>query len=486
MKCRSLGLKLSLIAVVCSFSVASIAQQNAASTVASSTASTVPRVVNYSGTLKDLSGKPLTGITGVTFLLYKESTGGSPLWMETQNVQPTSAGHYSVMLGSTTSSGLPADVFVSGEARWLGVQVQGQAEQPRVLLVAVPYALKSGDAETLGGLPASAFLLAPPPTRSASSAAASDGSSTVPPPPATITGTGTAGFLPDFTGAATIGNSAVFQTGASPTAKIGINTNAPTTGLDVHGGAAVRGTFVLPSTGAATAVAGKSSQAENLGASAFNSGTSTAVAQTFQLKAEPVGNNTASASASLNVLFGQGTSAPAETGLSFASNGKITFAAGQAFPGTGPGTVTSVGSGAGLTGGPITGSGTLSIAGGGVTNAMLLHPSLTVTAGTDLTGGGAVALGGATTLNLDTTKVPTLAAGNSFAATQTFANGAVTGNTITAVAGSFPFLMNSTTCCTSGTRMVWAHSCWPTRPTRDCPMTAPTSCIFAEDQAAKY
>jgi hypothetical protein len=458
MKRRSLGLKLSLIAAVCSFSVASVAQQNAASTVASSTASAVPRVVNYSGTLKDLSGKPLTGITGVTFLLYKESTGGSPLWMETQNVQPTSGGHYSVTLGSTTSSGLPADVFVSGEARWLGVQVQGQAEQPRVLLVAVPYALKSGDAETLGGLPASAFLLAPPPARSASSAAASDDSSTVPPPPATITGTGTAGFLPDFTGAATIGNSAVFQTGASPTAKIGINTNAPTTGLDIHGGAAVRGTFVLPATGTATAAAGKSSQTENLGASAFNSGTSTAVAQTFQLKAEPVGNDTATASASLNVLFGQGTAVPAETGLSISSKGLFKFAAGQTFPGTGPGTVLNIASGAGLTGGPITSSGTLSIASGGVTNTMLQHPSLTVSAGTDLTGGGAVALGGTTTLNLDTTKVPTLTAGNVFSATQTLGNGAVTGNTITAAAGTFPFLMNSTTCCTSGTRMVWAHS----------------------------
>jgi len=458
MKRRSLGLKLSLIAAVCSFSVASVAQQNAASTVASSTASAVPRVVNYSGTLKDLSGKPLTGITGVTFLLYKESTGGSPLWMETQNVQPTSGGHYSVTLGSTTSSGLPADVFVSGEARWLGVQVQGQAEQPRVLLVAVPYALKSGDAETLGGLPASAFLLAPPPARSASSAAASDDSSTVPPPPATITGTGTAGFLPDFTGAATIGNSAVFQTGASPTAKIGINTNAPTTGLDIHGGAAVRGTFVLPATGTATAAAGKSSQTENLGASAFNSGTSTAVAQTFQLKAEPVGNDTATASASLNVLFGQGTAVPAETGLSISSKGLFKFAAGQTFPGTGPGTVLNIASGAGLTGGPITSSGTLSIASSGVTNTMLQHPSLTVSAGTDLTGGGAVALGGTTTLNLDTTKVPTLTAGNVFSATQTLGNGAVTGNTITAAAGTFPFLMNSTTCCTSGTRMVWAHS----------------------------
>jgi hypothetical protein len=357
MKRRSLGFKLSLIAAVCCFPIVSIAQQSTASTVASSTASAVPRVVNYSGMLKDLSGKPLTGITGVTFLLYKESQGGSPLWMETQNVQPTSGGHYSVTLGSTTSAGLPADVFVSGEARWLGVQVQGQNEQPRVLLVAVPYALKSGDAETLGGLPASAFLLAAPPSSAAtSSGAAADGSSTVLPPPATITGTGTAGFLPDFTGAATIGNSAVFQSGASPTAKIGINTNAPTTNLDVHGGAAVRGTFVLPSTGTATAVAGKSSQAESLGASAFNSGTSTAVAQTFQLKAEPVGNNTATASASLNFLFGQGIAAPTETGLSISSKGLFSFAAGQTFPGTGTITGITTAAGSGLTGGGTTGN----------------------------------------------------------------------------------------------------------------------------------
>src|SRR5438270_1013156 len=79
--------------------------------------------------------------------------------------------------------------------------------------------------------------------------------------------------------------------------------------------------------------------------------------------------------------------------------GKINFAAGQTFPGAGGGSVTSVGSGAGLSGGPITGAGTLSIANGGVTNAMLANPSLTVAAGGGLSGGGAVALGGTVTLN---------------------------------------------------------------------------------------
>ena len=139
-------------------------------------------------------------------------------------------------------------------------------------------------------------------------------------------------------------------------------------------------------------------------ASAFNSATSAAVPQTFQWQAEPVNNDNSTASGTLNLLFGQGTSKPSETGLNIASNGQITFAKGQAFPGTGDGTVTSVGSGAGLTGGPITGSGTLSIPTGGVSNALLANSSLKVTAGTDLTGGGSVTLGGSTTLNVDTTK----------------------------------------------------------------------------------
>jgi len=48
------------------------------------------------------------------------------------------------------------------QAHWLGVQTDGQNEQPRVLQVSAPYALKAGDAQALGGLPASAFVLAAP------------------------------------------------------------------------------------------------------------------------------------------------------------------------------------------------------------------------------------------------------------------------------------------------------------------------------------
>jgi hypothetical protein len=122
----------------------------------------VPPMVKFSGVLTDVNSKPLTGLVGVTFSLYKDSQGGAPLWLETQNVQIDKNGHYSVMLGSTSSPGLPGNLFVSGEARWLGVQAQGQAELPRTLLMSVPYALKAADAETLGGKPLSAFQLAAP------------------------------------------------------------------------------------------------------------------------------------------------------------------------------------------------------------------------------------------------------------------------------------------------------------------------------------
>src|SRR5580698_2637500 len=113
----------------------------------------VPRLVRFSGTAKD--GR-------ITFTLYAEQTGGAPLWTETQNVHAGPGGHYTVLLGATEAEGLPPELFASGQVHWVGVTVEGEAEQPRVLLVSAPYALKAEDAETLGGLPASAFVLAAP------------------------------------------------------------------------------------------------------------------------------------------------------------------------------------------------------------------------------------------------------------------------------------------------------------------------------------
>jgi hypothetical protein len=139
-------------------------------TETTSASAVVPRLITFSGVVRDGKGQLMQGVVGVTLSLYKDQQGGAPLWTENQNVQLDEQGRYSLLLGATQGTGLPSDLFTSGEPRWLGAQAQvpGEEEQPRVLLVSVPYALKAADADTIGGKPVSAFVLAEPGTPSAS------------------------------------------------------------------------------------------------------------------------------------------------------------------------------------------------------------------------------------------------------------------------------------------------------------------------------
>jgi trimeric autotransporter adhesin len=118
--------------LVCCFAIVSLfcCTLSAQQAVPAAANAVVPPVIKYRGILTDVNNKPLTGIMGVTFSLYKETQGGPALWVETQNVNPDKTGHQTVMLGSTTSQGLPSDVFASGEARWSGVQAQDRRNSP--------------------------------------------------------------------------------------------------------------------------------------------------------------------------------------------------------------------------------------------------------------------------------------------------------------------------------------------------------------------
>jgi hypothetical protein len=238
---RSMRLASFLVAALMASSSV-FAQQSSAAPAApvgagSAGGSVVPRLVNYSGLLQDASGKPITTIREVTFLLYQDAQGGAPVWMETQNVQPDPSGHYSVQLGSTQPSGLPVDLFSSGEARWLGVQVQGQAEQPRGMLLAVPYALKALDAQTLGGMPVSAFMTAPNSSAASGSTtgngsgAAASRSSALSSAPA-LSGAGKKDHVPLWLSTSKLGNSVLFQSTAG---NVGVGTTTPTATLDVKG-----------------------------------------------------------------------------------------------------------------------------------------------------------------------------------------------------------------------------------------------------------
>jgi hypothetical protein len=185
-----------------------------------------------------------------------------------------------------------------------------------VLLLSVPYALKAADAETLGGLPASAFIHANPggvaaPAGSRVSSAAAGKLA-----PATVTGSGTKNFVPLWTGTATLGNSTIYETGG----KVGLGTKTPQAELDVVG-SGVRGIqATVPGTQAAI--------------SGIATATSGGTTGTYGQSSDPTGNALLGVNEAKTGGFGViGTSA-ATTGSSYgvygATASTTNFAAGVA------------------------------------------------------------------------------------------------------------------------------------------------------------
>lgn len=192
--------------------------------------STVPRQVRISNVFKPVSGERPAPTESVTLSIYSDELGGTPLWTETQNVSIDAAGGYTVLLGATLPDGVSATLFAAGEPRWLGVRFNrpGEPEQKRVQLVSVPYALKAADAETLGGKPASAYLLAPSAVGSAPSDSRGGGAN------ANVKGVraataGTTGCIGVFSDSSNLGCSVMWQSNFN----IGVGTSSPTSPLVV-------------------------------------------------------------------------------------------------------------------------------------------------------------------------------------------------------------------------------------------------------------
>jgi hypothetical protein len=230
---------------------------------------------------------------------------------------------------------------------------------------------------------------------------------------------GTAGTIPYFSTATDIENSAITQTGSGSSAKVGINNTSPSTTLDVKGNGTVRGTLSLPPIKTATTTQGYNSQPLEQSASVYNTGAGAAIAQNFQWQAEPVGNNTATTSGTLNLLYSTGANKLAETGLNIASDGQITFAKNQTFPGTG--TITGVTTGSGLSGGgasgnvTLTNTGLLGLTGGsGISVGSGQSPTVSNTGILTLTHGTGISLtsGQNPTIGINTSVVPELGAAN--------------------------------------------------------------------------
>jgi hypothetical protein len=359
---------------------------------------TVPRLIKFNGVLKGTANQPQAEVVAVNFALYELQQGGFPLWTELQRINLDEQRRYTVLLGATQPGGLPLDLFTSGKALWLGIEPQtpSAVEQPRVLLVAVPYALKAADADTLGGKPASAYALAGSVTAAAGTLAAATntvqagGSSrrvegTASPqvlqPCAGVTsdGTATANSIAKFTTACNVQSSNLTDTGT----KFGLFLTTPTYDFDLsksqnqdtvfrvrnnNSGASARANLRLEADSAIFSVIAQSVangkallfQGQNDNNLAFQ-----------QVSNAPITfftNNVERVRFAGNGNVGIGTTNPTAN-LEVAGNLKVSGAGhGITYPdgstqtsAAALGTVTSVGNGTGLTGGPITTSGSLSI-----------------------------------------------------------------------------------------------------------------------------
>ena len=199
---------------------------------------TAPRLIRFSSSLKDAAGQPRNGVVALTLALYRDQQGGNPLWVETQNVEVDAQGNYTVLMGATQSQGMPASVFAPNEQRWLGVQLQlaGESEQPRFLLTSVPYAVKALDADTLGGLPASAFLLANANGSTGNREPSTKGGTNNPTISETAQiagGTGTTNALTKWLNSTgLLGDSFVYEVGSF----VGMGTNSPASALHIKNG----------------------------------------------------------------------------------------------------------------------------------------------------------------------------------------------------------------------------------------------------------
>jgi len=111
----------------------------------------IPSTISYQGVLNDDTGTPVPdGDYDMTFSLYDVETGGTALWHEQQTV-PVSGGIFNVQLGADS----PLNSLQFDVPYCLGIEIGPEGEMsPRQWLTTSPYAFRAAVAESLdGGIP---------------------------------------------------------------------------------------------------------------------------------------------------------------------------------------------------------------------------------------------------------------------------------------------------------------------------------------------
>jgi hypothetical protein len=110
----------------------------------------VPAAVNFQGRLTDSSNNSVPdGNYQMTFSIYADSIGGSPLWSSGSVTVEVSDGLFTYRLGSQEA--LPDDLFSGGADRWLGITIAEDPEiTPRARLTSSAYSYQALRADTAG------------------------------------------------------------------------------------------------------------------------------------------------------------------------------------------------------------------------------------------------------------------------------------------------------------------------------------------------
>lgn len=110
--------------------------------ITKSDAKTITQKINYQGYLTNNSGAPITNpALLITFKIYDDELAGSVLWEATKDVAVEN-GVFNTLLDVTSN------VFTPGAPRWLELTIGGVALTPRTELTAVGYSYKTINADT--------------------------------------------------------------------------------------------------------------------------------------------------------------------------------------------------------------------------------------------------------------------------------------------------------------------------------------------------